>query len=283
MQANKEGLGSYMYDTFGFEQSSVWDSISPLYMMRLCNQIEAKLWDSFREAKYKNARRYIERWQYYDYDLGCDNFKIIYKNNDGEIDLGETLHSIDNETLIRIALDLGLEVPSFISATSRYIRVLKNSNQNAAKAFEQAVKDVYDSPASSVALANSTLESMLKTIAGDQRLGLTDKEKRQTGGKLAGTVVKKLGIVIDNNQPDEVKTIASSLMSLACAIDTLRSERTNAHGSAPDDYIIDNPLWATLAVNSVATLGLFLWEFYQARFVFQDGVSASIDEEDIPF
>lgn len=34
----------------------------------------------------------------------------------------------------------------------------------------------------------------------------------------------------------------------------------------PDDYIIDDPLWAELAINSAATAGLFVWEYYKKRF-----------------
>jgi len=41
---------------------------------------------------------------------------------------------------------------------------------------------------------------------------------------------------------------------------------TNVHGKTTEDYIISDPLYAYLVVNSVTTIGLFLKSYYIKKF-----------------
>lgn len=85
--------------------------------MKLIDQIEKIMWEDF--SSYKNVKNYIKKWHTYD-DYNNENF-LIYED-DGKINLNETLHNIDQETIIKIAIDLGIETPDFIPA----IPVIKN-------------------------------------------------------------------------------------------------------------------------------------------------------------
>src|SRR5690606_30651024 len=93
------------------------NDISPKYLMKLIADIEAALWDLFPSSKYKNVRFYIEKWhksELYNRDNDYwENFAIHIDNNNN-IDLTRTLNGIDGETLLKIAIDLGVETPDFI-------------------------------------------------------------------------------------------------------------------------------------------------------------------------
>lgn len=50
------------------------------------------------------------------------------------------------------------------------------------------------------------------------------------------------------------------------ASSALRSDKSTAHGKAHDEYVIDDPLWAAFIVNTSASLGLFLWEYFEKKY-----------------
>lgn len=87
--------------------------ISPKYQMNLIQTINDKLFELYKG--YEDVSRYMSKWiEYYD-SFGNQNFYIRYKDNERKkIDVKETLHSIDGETLLKIAIDLGVETPDFI-------------------------------------------------------------------------------------------------------------------------------------------------------------------------
>ena len=61
---------------------------------------------------------------------------------------------------------------------------------------------------------------------------------------------------------------------------------SSAHGKLQSEYIVDDPLWAGLVVNTSATLGLFLWEYYEKKYrpALEKGTEDEpISPEDIPF
>ncbi len=45
---------------------------------------------------------------------------------------------------------------------------------------------------------------------------------------------------------------------------------TLSHGKTGEDYIIDDPMYAYLVVNSVTTVGMFLKDFYQKKYPKKD-------------
>lgn len=82
--------------------------------MNLIQNINDKLFELYKG--YEDVSRYMSKWiEYYD-SFENQNFYIRYKDNEQKkIDVKETLHSIDGETLLKIAIDLGVETPDFIA------------------------------------------------------------------------------------------------------------------------------------------------------------------------
>lgn len=96
------------------------DKISPKYQMRIVQSINDKLYELFKT--YEDVEAYIEKWRDVYDNSGNANFYILYKDNEcKKIDLKKTLHQIDGETLLKMAIDLGLPI-SFL--LSRHLRTI---------------------------------------------------------------------------------------------------------------------------------------------------------------
>jgi|GEM_PF-146179 len=251
-----------------------YSDISPKYLVELVPQVSKILWDMFPNAKYQNVRRYIQRWHHSDVggwngDEYFENFEIFFKDKDKrEIDLDETLHHMPNDLLIKIAIDVGVDTPGFLPVVPQFKNVLKDENQSAYQNFDRATKNVFDNPDNAVALAASTLEGIIKTIleheAFQQDAG---KLKNKSLSKLVAEIVKQFSFDDTTKCPQEIITIASQLRGIGSTIDDLRSDKSTAHGKTASDYIVDDPLWAMFTINACATLGLFLWEYFNKKYV----------------
>jgi len=265
--------------------------------MELTPKVEKTLWDLFDTAKYQNVRRYIEKWheEYDGYNNWGDNenFHIYFKNEQNtEIDLAETLHKIPKDMLIKIAIDLGIDTPGFLPVVSEFKNVLKDKNQSAYQNFTRATKNVYENPDQAVSLASSTLEGIIKTILADETFrDKADAIRNKSLSKLVTMIVKEFGFDSKTECPPELITIAGQLRSLGATIDDLRSDKSTAHGKAHDEYVVDDPLWAAFIVNTSASLGLFLWEYFEKKYKPQiknkrqlsDSEDEPINLDDIPF
>jgi len=241
--------------------------ISPKYLMSLIKEIEIALWDLFPESKYKNVKNYIKKWSIEKHDnwSGISHNFIPYYKNDGNIDLYETLHWMDGELLLKIAVDLGVETPDFIPISSEIKNVLKWDYKRAYESFDKAIKQIEEDPDLAISMANSTLESIIKHILENADI-TTKYNPKDTLGKLCESLLKEFQMFPNSDLPSEVKTIGSSLISVANHIETLRSTKTRAHGKAKKDYLIDDPLYAYFIINSVSTVGLFLINFYEKKY-----------------
>ena len=84
---------------------------------------------------------------------------------------------------------------------------------------------------------------------------------------------------------EEIKTIGSSLVSIAQGIEKLRSDKTYFHGKIEGDYVLSDSMYVYFIVNSVCTVGLFLRSFYNRHYPKQQDVENefSISSEDLPF
>jgi len=259
--------------------------ISPKYMMKLVEQIEKALWKEF--IGYKNVEYYILKWQSeYDYN-SPPNFVIHQSNNN--IDLQKTLHNIDGETLIKIAIDLGIETPNFLPSIPMFKNVIKDEYNSAFDSFNKALSQIEINPDLAVGLANSTLESIMKHILVDEKVTVT-WSKKDTLYDLVSSVLKQFELYPKNELPKEIKSIGSKLLSISQSIEELRSDKTVLHGKLDKDYVIKDPLYAYFIVNSIASLGLFLISFYEKKYqpVKLDQISKDDDEgeiapDDIPF
>ena len=252
------------------------NEISPKYLMDLISKIEKELWKQF--GSYKNVRFYIEKWQEGD-TFGGENFYIFEKEED-KIDLVKTLHDMDSETLIKIAIDLGIETPGFIPSIPIFKNILKESYPSAFNSFEKAIKQVIDHPDVAIGLANSTLESIIKEILLYLEIN-NDSIKNKTLYELTNLILKEFRFYPSKDMPTEIRDIGSSLLKINKKIEELRSNKTDFHGKTSSDYKINDPLYAYFIVNTITTIGLFLDNFFKAKISQQDKIEN--ENEDIPF
>jgi hypothetical protein len=259
---------------------------SPRQMISIIDSIEKKIWEEY--DTYKKVNYYIGRWQEKIWDVngtgwnGYDgvNFEIKYK--DKKIDLATTLQGMDDELLLKIACDMGAKTPNIIYAVPKIIGLMANDYKDANLIFEQASKKVYEDPSHAIILASSGLESIIKKILKDSNQEFNEKK---TLYDLAQIILKKFKLYPDKrNKEDEflqlINNIGSGLLSVSKVIEEIRSSHTKeAHGKLEDDYIIKDHLYAHFIINSVATVGLFLINFYEKKYK----SSQSINEDEIFF
>ena len=257
--------------------------------MKLVESVENALWAEFQT--YYNVEKYLEKWQEYDdrYDgfdhIGWAPQFEINKQQNGKIDLKSTLHKIDGETLLKIAIDLGIDTPDFIPSIPTFKNELKSNYITAYDTFVKAYKQIETNPSLAIALANSALESIIKEILKNERINSEIRTK--TLYDLTKEILKVVQLFPNPNpdMPVEIKTIGSSLLSINHSIEKLRSEKTNVHGKIPGDYVIQDSLYTYFIINSVATVGLFLNSYYKTKFPKVEIKTKMIieEEDDLPF
>lgn len=260
--------------------------ISPVYRMELLQKVEEEIWNKY--SSYKNVEQYIRLNQEVYDDSGHADFYISYfteGNNKNKINLSETLGSIAIEVpdkLLKMAIDLGIETPDFIPSIPIFRNKLKDDYKNASISFEKAFQNIEKDPAESVGNANSVLESILKEILSDERFSHIDASNK-TSGKLVKEILKVFGLNNDSPElPNEMKSIGSTLTTVAKAIEDLRSDKTLHHGQESKKYLIDQDLYAYFVINACATVGLFLIDFYENKFP-KSVSSFEISDDDLPF
>ena len=260
------------------------DLISPKYQMKLVKEVGEAIWAEF--GSYEQVKYYIEKWHEDNYEPNgfnnnyWENFKIIEKENN-KIDLIATLNSMDGATLLRIAIDLGVDTPDFIPSIPTFKNELKSDYKTAYDTFVKAYKQIETDPSLAVGLANSALESIIKEILKDDRIA-----SKITGGetlyKLSSIILKEFNLTSTEN-PKEIKTIGNSLLAINQAIEILRSEKTNFHGKTSDDYLLSDRIFASFVINSVTTVGLFLNSYYKNKYPKKPVVQPEDTYNDLPF
>lgn len=249
--------------------------------MSIVQNINDRLFELYKG--YEDVANYLDKWHIV-YDCYGDNENFYFFYKDGErkkLDVKKTLHHIDGETLLKIAIDLGVETPDYIPSIPVFKNELKSSYETASQTFEKAFKNVEEDPSLAVGLANSALESIIKEILKDDRIDVEWNEK-DTLSNLIKSICKAFKLTTDSEMPNEIKTISSSLMNACKAIDDLRSDKTIFHGKMDSNYVVAEPLYAYFIVNAVSTVGLFLLNFYKLRFP-QIVKPVIEDIDDLPF
>lgn len=251
--------------------------MKPGYQMKLIDDIEKTIWEKY--SSYKKVELYIKKWHCCiesNYRTGEEfyNFDFIYINNN--IDLLSTLHNIDEEILIKIAIDLGIETPDFIPSIPTFRNLVKSEYKVASELFEKAFQQIEGHPDIAVGLANSALESIIKEILKDESINSKIKGT-ETLYKLASIILKEFNIT-NKNHPIEIKTIGSSLLAICQSVEKLRSEKTNFHGKTDGDYLLTESIYTYFVINAISTVGLYLNSYFKTKFPKQ-----IIEEEDIPF
>lgn len=188
---------------------------------------------------------------------------------------------MDGTTLLKIAIDLGVDTPDFIPSIPTFKNELKSEYKTAYDTFSKAYKQIEADPSLAVGLANSALESIIKEILKDDRIS-----SKTTGGetlyKLTSIILKEFNLTNDEH-PKEIKTIASSLLAINQTIEKLRSEKTDFHGKTEDDYLINDTVYTYFIINSVATVGLFLNSYYKTKFPKPQPTQVVQEIDDLPF
>jgi hypothetical protein len=248
--------------------------ISPKYQMKLVEDIEQALWAEFPTSKYKNVEYYIQKWQEWEdrydgsYHIGWSPHFTITKKQDGNIDVKTTLHTISEcdggITLLKMAIDLGVDTPDFIPSIPTFKNAIKSDYITAYNTFIKAYKQIESDPSLAIGLANSALESIIKEILKDERINSKIKGT-ETLYSLTTEILKIFQLFPNSDMPIEIKTIGSSLLAINQNIEKLRREKTNVHGKIIEDYIIRDSLYTYFIINSIATMGLFLNSFYKKK------------------
>lgn len=257
------------------------NGISPRYQMSIVQNINDRLFELYKS--YEDVANYLDKWHIvYDCYGDNENFYFYFKDKERKkLDVKKTLHHIDGETLLKIAIDLGVETPDYIPSIPVFKNELKSSYETASQTFEKAFKNVEEDPSLAVGLANSALESIIKEILKDDRIDVEWNEK-DTLSNLIKSICKAFKLTTDSEMPNEIKTISSSLLNACKAIDDLRSDKTIFHGKMDSNYVLTEPLYAYFIVNAVSTVGLFLLNFYKLRFP-QIVKPVIEDIDDLPF
>ena len=227
----------------------------------------------------KDVQFYISKWHYEwvdDWNRYSENFNISLDVS-GNIDLVTTLHGIDIETLLKIAIDLGLETPDFIPCIASFRNDIKTDYKNASATLEKAFKEIETHPDSAIGLVNSALESIIKEIFLDERIK-TKPQPGKTLYDLTSELLKELQLYPNSDMPIEIRTIGRSMLAINQSIEKLRSEKTNVHGKSSEDYIIEEPVYTYFVVNGVTTVGLFLISYYKKKFPKPESVIIKNDE-----
>ncbi len=258
--------------------------ISPKYQMKLIKEVSDAIWKEF--GSYEQVRYYLSKWHENNYDPNgfndhyWENFTIVEKENK-KIDLIATLNSMSGTTLIKLAVDLGVDTPDFIPSIPTFKNELKSEYKTAYDTFQKAYKQLETDPSLAVGLANSALESIIKEILKDDRIA-----SKIAGGatlyKLTSIILKEFSLT-NTEHPKEIKTIGNSLLAINQAIETLRSEKTDFHGKTAEDYILTDTIFAYFVINSVATVGLFLNSYYKIKYPKKDVTRPENQYDDLPF
>lgn len=256
-------------------------NISPKYQMNLIQKINDRLFELYKG--YDDVTSYLDKWhEVYDCFGNDENFCFLYKDDERKkLDVKKTLNNIDGDTLLKIAIDLGLATPDFIPCIPTFKNELKSTFSTASQTFEKAYQNIEKDPSLSIGLANSALESIIKEILNDKRVVIS-YNSRETLKKLTETICKAFRTDVDQSCPPEIKPIVGSLINSSQAIEDIRSDKTILHGKTDDSPIVTDSIYSKLVINAVTTVGLFLLEFYKTKYpVKSQEPETNID--DLPF
>jgi hypothetical protein len=255
--------------------------ILPTQILEIMDSLNQAIRNKY--SSYKNVTRYIERWipieecwDNFQGKIEVPRFRIVEKEN-GQINLEKTLGLFDDETLLKMAIEMGIKTPDIIYSIPEIKGILAKDYTTASETFEEAYKNVDSNPAQSITMANSALESIIKYICEDNK----ELNSNATLYELTEHILKQFGMYPDK-KASQFKTIGSSFLAISKAIEEIRSKYSNAsHGKTEKDIIIKDSLFSKFLINSVTTVGLFLLNYYEK---FIKNVNTTVDNEDaVPF
>lgn len=174
------------------------------------------------------------------------------------------LSDVDESVIIKIASDLGLDIPSVVSASTQQLRDLLDGSalQYCQEDFDRALQNVETDPSNAIGMASTTLESICKAILDGFGKEYPKDESLQS---LLKSVQAEMNLSPEAHADPEIKRILGGLVNAAVGIATLRTRYSTFHGKGAKQLRLGQR-HARLAVNALATVGLFLLETFQDRF-----------------
>jgi len=175
----------------------------------------------------------------------------------------ELLTAVDDRIILQIANELGLEAPKSENLGAFKLAELLDGSAytHAKKDFDAAIHDIDLRPDIAIGMASTTLESICKAILDSFGGPYPDDESLQP---LQKAVFEKLKLSPDGQADPDIKRILGGLINVGAGIGTLRTRYSSFHGKGAKQYRLGKR-HARLAVNSLATIGLFLLETYQEQ------------------
>lgn len=83
--------------------------------------------------------------------------------------MGETLHNIkDVDLLLKIAFDLGIEVPSVIYSVPEVKEILAEDYKDASSVFEDAYKKLEAEPDIAITMTSAALDKIIRDLCSDK-------------------------------------------------------------------------------------------------------------------
>ena len=257
-------------------------SLSPSYKMELIQEIKSIVWERYRT--YAMVQIFMENFYTDSFDIfgsPCKDKIAIEKDQQGHIDLDRTLNNIPEDVLFSVAIECGIAVPMILPAFPTFKRKLTEweyGSSSLINNFNKAYQLVYEEPDQSIALAYSTLESLIKHILESKKIPGIQYNSKATLPDLMGEILKGYQFFPKAGIQNNIRNIGSSLLKIAREIEDLRSDKTFAHGKGQKDYIVNNRLYSVFIVNNIISVGLFLISFFDEKY------SAKGDEvDDCPF
>ena len=239
--------------------------ILPSYKMTLLERLRDAIWA--RYASYEKVRTYFDLWcNVYKSDGRYGYFEIEYADSEyKKIDVLGTLKNMDDATLLRVAIDMGVDTPGFLPSIPIFRNDIKSEYNTVSKILDSAYGKIATEPDVAIGLANSALESIIKEIlkATNSQENWTSKN---TLSSLIKTICDEFKFKTTADFPIQLRRISSSLIAACSAIEELRSGMTSVHGKTDEDYMINNPMYAMFIFNSVCTVAMFLKSFYEAKY-----------------
>lgn len=170
--------------------------------------------------------------------------------------------------IIEIAQALDIEVSiSHSTSVLTLQNLLERSGLQACQDdFDRAIQNIDTDPDQALASGCSTLESVCKAIL--DKMG-SECPKDQSIQPLLRKVFEVMELSPEGHADAEIKRILGGLFNAGVGVGTIRTKYSAAHGRRDGQRKLQGR-HARLAINSAATVGLFLLETYQERFASQE-------------
>lgn len=193
-----------------------------------------------------------------------DNKKIVESK---WIYVKSLLGNVDEDRIINIAKELGLEVPMSLGNAVIGLKAFlaEGGLVSCQEDFDRALKFVDSDPPTAIGMASTTLESICKAILDECKEKYPKDESLQP---LLKSVFSKMDLSPDGHADPDIKRILGGLFNAGVGLATLRTKFSAAHGRGKNQIRL-GARHARLAVHSLSTVGLFLLETYFERFANQ--------------